>query len=440
MTSLRTTLAPMVVAALLATTVLLGGGFGPAASAQAGSDDIDVLTATREEVRQTLRDIDDRVAEHERALERARSEAAEAQEAKERADARVDLARHEVVQARDEVREYSIEAYIRPPAEDAVRLLRMSDAEDAGYAKNVLKIVAEKRYEVVEVLLEKEAIAEREQERAAAASQEATAKADAVQAELADLEGTRAEQADLVRSLDDRLDAALAEAAALADIDRQMAEELAAQELALRQEAPATPIAGDSPNGPEPSAPQGTPARVTTPPAPNTPPAPRPSPTSPPTTRPAPRPTTPPTTRPPAPPSPPGGLVTWADVTNVGGIYVHKSIAGQFRNLLNAASAAGINLGGSGYRDTNRQIQLRRQNCGPTHYDIYQRPSSQCSPPTAIPGRSMHERGLAVDLTHNGALIRSRSNPAFIWLAANAARYGFYNLPSEPWHWSTNGS
>ena len=37
-------------------------------------------------------------------------------------------------------------------------------------------------------------------------------------------------------------------------------------------------------------------------------------------------------------------------------------------------------------------------------------------------------------------VIRSRSHPAFQWLAANAERFGFYNLPSEPWHWSTTGS
>ena len=40
----------------------------------------------------------------------------------------------------------------------------------------------------------------------------------------------------------------------------------------------------------------------------------------------------------------------------------------------------------------------------------------------------------------DGDLIRSRSHPAFSWLADNAERFGFYNLPSEPWHWSTTGS
>jgi D-alanyl-D-alanine carboxypeptidase len=51
----------------------------------------------------------------------------------------------------------------------------------------------------------------------------------------------------------------------------------------------------------------------------------------------------------------------------------------------------------------------------------------------------MHERGLAIDFTHGGRIISSRGSAAFQWLNANASRYGFYNLPSEPWHWSVNG-
>lgn len=115
-------------------------------------------------------------------------------------------------------------------------------------------------------------------------------------------------------------------------------------------------------------------------------------------------------------------------------------MASKVSGLLNAATSAGFSLSGGGYRDSRNQIQTRIANCGPTHYDIYEKPASQCTPPTAIPGRSMHERGLAMDLKSNGVLITSRSDPAFIWLSANASRYGFYNLPSEPWHWSTNGN
>ena len=52
----------------------------------------------------------------------------------------------------------------------------------------------------------------------------------------------------------------------------------------------------------------------------------------------------------------------------------------------------------------------------------------------------MHEQGKAIDFIYGGRIISSRSSDAYQWLAANAAGYGFYNLPSEPWHWSTNGN
>lgn len=58
--------------------------------------------------------------------------------------------------------------------------------------------------------------------------------------------------------------------------------------------------------------------------------------------------------------------------------------------------------------------------------------------PTAVPGTSMHEIGEAVDFTSDGRTV-ARGSAAFAWLTANAGRFGFHNLPSEPWHWSTNG-
>jgi zinc D-Ala-D-Ala carboxypeptidase len=47
---------------------------------------------------------------------------------------------------------------------------------------------------------------------------------------------------------------------------------------------------------------------------------------------------------------------------------------------------------------------------------------------------------LAIDFTHNGTIINSRASAGFRWLAEHAHLYGFFNLPSEPWHWSVNGS
>lgn len=122
----------------------------------------------------------------------------------------------------------------------------------------------------------------------------------------------------------------------------------------------------------------------------------------------------------------------------VEGFRVHASIAGSLRDMVVAARADGIDLRGKGYRSTDRQIELREQNCGPTEFDIYEKSSSACSPPTAKPNRSLHESGLAIDFREGEGSITSRSQPAYRWLAANAAAYGFFNLPSEPWHWSVS--
>lgn len=132
-----------------------------------------------------------------------------------------------------------------------------------------------------------------------------------------------------------------------------------------------------------------------------------------------------------------GGLVT------VGGITVAASLAPQLEALLNAARADGIVLGGYGYRSIETTIRLRRANGCP---DVYTSPPSSCRVPTARPGTSMHEQGLAVDFTWRGSTIcfpkppsRCHGNAAFDWLQAHAHEYGLRGLSSEAWHYSTNG-
>lgn len=132
------------------------------------------------------------------------------------------------------------------------------------------------------------------------------------------------------------------------------------------------------------------------------------------------------------------GLVT------VGGITVAESLGPALKDLLAAAAADGIDLGGSGYRSPETTARLRRANGCP---DVYDSPPSSCRVPTARPGNSMHEKGLAVDFTYQGRTIcypnppsRCSGNAAFDWLRANAATYGLYGMSTEAWHWSTNGN
>jgi D-alanyl-D-alanine carboxypeptidase len=126
---------------------------------------------------------------------------------------------------------------------------------------------------------------------------------------------------------------------------------------------------------------------------------------------------------------------TTADTATVYGTTVHRNVAFSYRRMVDDAGKAGISISGGGFRTKQRQIELRKINGCP---DIWTAPSSSCRVPTAIPGRSLHEIGMAVDITSGGRSLSSKS-PAFKWLRVHADEYGFVNLPSEPWHWSITG-
>ena len=59
--------------------------------------------------------------------------------------------------------------------------------------------------------------------------------------------------------------------------------------------------------------------------------------------------------------------------------------------------------------------------------------------PTAIPGTSMHESGLAIDFTYDSVAIQTQDNKCFLWLQKNVGGL-LKNYNAEPWHWSTTGN
>jgi hypothetical protein len=87
-----------------------------------------------------------------------------------------------------------------------------------------------------------------------------------------------------------------------------------------------------------------------------------------------------------------------------------------------AARAEGVEIGwGSGTRSIEEQIALRKSNGCP---DVWTSPASSCRVPTAIPGRSNHNHGLAMDITGDKA-----------WANANAAQFGLhFPVEGEDWH------
>ncbi len=416
------------------------GGPDPLAEARRARDSVrdeqdriaaqlDVLSATDAQIEAALDELDEALAAQEVVLKEALAAADAAAGAQRAAEAELRTAERDVEVLEQAIVEMAVASYVRPPTADLIQSLQAHSLSDALIQRIYLDARARRDLDLLDLLEEAE---QRAEQQAAEVAARAAAAADAVEAadaELLRLDDERLQQASFAADLQGRIDGALAEAAALADLDAELSEQIVAEQAALIARLPPPP----PPPAPEPAE---VPAAVTpsapTPTVPTTRPSPTPSVESPDD----PTPTT--TTRPPAttvsrPSTPAPPLAT------VQGFTVHAGIADDVDAMLTAAAADGIRFGGSAYRSTQRQIELRIANCGPTDYDIWYRPASTCSPPTAVPGRSLHEQGRALDLSFEGRLITSRANEGFQWLAENAASYGLFNLPSEPWHWSTTG-
>jgi len=98
------------------------------------------------------------------------------------------------------------------------------------------------------------------------------------------------------------------------------------------------------------------------------------------------------------------------------------------------AASGGLLRPGSGHRTIEQQIALRRANGCP---DVWSSPASSCRVPTAIPGRSEHNHGRAMDLAgpDGQTLRRDRHPEAFAWLQANMGNFGLaLTVPGEDWH------
>ncbi|HTE57650.1 MAG TPA: D-alanyl-D-alanine carboxypeptidase family protein [Verrucomicrobiae bacterium] len=115
-----------------------------------------------------------------------------------------------------------------------------------------------------------------------------------------------------------------------------------------------------------------------------------------------------------------------------GHVIVNSRVSGAWFKLASDAAAAGIQLSAStSFRSMAYQEELWRTGGGDTRY-------------VARPGHSNHQNGTAIDFTgmsdKGGTSCTTQatfpSSPAWVWLTANAPRYGFRQLNTEAWHWS----
>jgi peptidoglycan hydrolase CwlO-like protein len=351
---------------------------------------VNALEADNAQVVQALDALQANVSALDAELAQAQLEADQAAAALAAATIEVQKAQQHVLDLRETIREIAVDTYVSAGTvsdhEDVVG--PDSDAIDLRNALAGFK--ARHDQDVLVQLKDAERDLTAKQQAAQAANDAAQAKQADVASRADTAHSARDQQEAYVESVQQRLDDRLAEAATLASIDKKLSAQIDAdaQQIATRV-TPTTPTRPPVPPGdwPVPPRPANDPKLATT-----------------------------------------------------HGITVAATIVDQLSAMLDAATAAGLQFSGSGYRDYDSQVALRRAHCGPTTYDIYYRPSSECSPPTARPGYSMHEQGLAIDFAEGGNALTSHDDPGWKWLDANAATYGFKNLDSEPWHWSTNGT
>ena len=123
---------------------------------------------------------------------------------------------------------------------------------------------------------------------------------------------------------------------------------------------------------------------------------------------------------------------------------LHHLAADCYEAMDAAANAEGIDLSPTSQADTYRSLETQeygfyqRYTDTPNKKQMKQKPKvykgkawylkSPKLAPMAVPGTSMHNYGLAID-------IANASGKRLDWLLANAQRFGFsWELQSEPWH------
>ncbi len=374
-----------------------------AAQVDASQAEVTDLTAALDELN-TL------IAQQAAEVDAARAAVVAAEAALAETEAQIVAAEAEIAATRDDLRRIAVDSFVgrNSDAEADLALFQASELSEGVRARAYLDFGSGNLGDLLDQLRALEADLEDLAEQRRVQLEESEAARAAEEEQLAQLEEALTLQQQLVAEAESRLEHMLSEAESLAALDNQLAGQIQQEEARIRaaieaerrrrEELARRQAASSTTGGSGSSGSSGSGGSVT---------------------------------RPPIPPS--------SEIVSVNGILIHTSAADELRALLDAAAADGIILGGGGWRSSDTQVELRKAHCGTSEYAIWEAHPNECSPPTARPGQSMHERGLAVDFTVNGRAIRSRDSDAFRWLAANAPSYGFRNLPSEPWHWSTNG-
>lgn len=105
--------------------------------------------------------------------------------------------------------------------------------------------------------------------------------------------------------------------------------------------------------------------------------------------------------------------------------FMNPKAATAYALMVQAAKDAGVSWGVTdSYRDYGQQV------------DVYNRKGDYSQGGWAAkPGTSQHGWGNALDLNNQKGSGLGYNSAQFKWLNDNASKYGFSNIPREPWHW-----
>lgn len=121
------------------------------------------------------------------------------------------------------------------------------------------------------------------------------------------------------------------------------------------------------------------------------------------------------------------GRLDTSKLTSIGnGHRLETTAARAYLRMVDAARRDGITWSiTDSYRTYETQVRLAREK------GLYSQGGL-----AAVPGTSKHGWGFAVDL---GGGANNNGTPQNNWLRQNAGRFGFHNIPREPWHWEYRG-
>lgn len=200
---------------------------------------VDALRATDAEVSAALDALQANVKGQEALLAEANRAAEQAEQAYSEATAAVEAKQAEIEALREDIREYAVQAFVHPPADDAMAALDSADPSEAAQKRALLDVQSTNELDLLDRLSALEEDLEVQRQLAEEAHQRAQEKRAEAAGRLKELEAARDQQAAYAAEVEARLDRALAEAASLERIDKELSAKIQKQQEELARKAAA---------------------------------------------------------------------------------------------------------------------------------------------------------------------------------------------------------